>query len=432
MFTVYEDKPLRGSPEVKGKDLERWLLAKGVDAAHAKLANTFVDIGVKYGIRGDVALIQSCLETGYFWHNTTPFDVKPEQNNFAGLGATGGGVPGDSFATPELGVEAQIQDLALRSDGKIAKEDVLSEYARKVYSTITAYHHTMWKQLAGTWAADTTYWTQIQSLMNNYNAWARVAGESGDTPAPTPEPAPVFAVTAATTKGIAILQALIDYAPMDFRINGTSPKPTPTPTPTPEPKPEPKPTPSGSLSGHSVWLDVGHGITGDQTYDSGCLGPNGEHEHVQNLAQAKAAQQYLESLGCKVTVGYYGKKGEGIDLQERAKRAKGYDCFVSVHLNAYDKKAEYSVAFVRKNPSELDNRLGNFVAGETCRVRNEQNLGAANWSDYSVLVGAASVGVPACISEACFLDSPGEVWPEDAPKFGLAIGKGIEKFLRSL
>lgn len=37
--------------------------------------------------------------------------MKPEQNNFAGLGATGGGVRGNVFDTPQLGVRAQIQHL---------------------------------------------------------------------------------------------------------------------------------------------------------------------------------------------------------------------------------------------------------------------------------------------------------------------------------
>ena len=427
MFTIYEDKPLRGSPEVRAIDLERWLLACDVDAKYAKLASTFVLHGIKYGIRGDVALCQSVLETGWFWKNDTVFDVKPSQQNFGGLGATGSGVPGDSFATPELGIEAQIQSLALRSDGKIAIDKALSAYDRKVYSTITGYHHTMWKQLAGTWAADANYWAQIQKLMAQYNAWAKANGETSDTTTPDVPDAPkpeVFAVSAVTLKGLAILRSFVDYAPMDFQIYNAPEKP-----PVEPPKP---PTPSKALTGKRVWLDVGHGITDGQTYDSGCLGPKGEHEHVLNVAQYKACKAYLEARGCTVDSGLYAVKGQGVSLVERGRKGKGYDCMVSIHLNATNKIAEYSVAFVQTSPTKLDQRLGDFVAGETCKVKNEKSEGGANWTDYSVLIGAAQVNVPCCISEGCFLDSPGEVWPDDAPKFGEAIGKGIEKFLLSL
>ena len=44
-------------------------------------------------------------ETGYGMYGG---DVLPEQNNYAGIGATGGGNPGLSFPTAEAGVRAQV------------------------------------------------------------------------------------------------------------------------------------------------------------------------------------------------------------------------------------------------------------------------------------------------------------------------------------
>jgi len=44
-------------------------------------------------------------ETGYGMYGG---DVVPEQNNFAGIGATGGGAPGIAFPTAEAGVMAQV------------------------------------------------------------------------------------------------------------------------------------------------------------------------------------------------------------------------------------------------------------------------------------------------------------------------------------
>ncbi len=72
------------------------------------LPEIYLSEGAKEGIRGDVAFAQALHETNFFKFGG---DVLPEQNNFAGLGATGGGVKGHSFATPQLGVRAQIQHL---------------------------------------------------------------------------------------------------------------------------------------------------------------------------------------------------------------------------------------------------------------------------------------------------------------------------------
>jgi N-acetylmuramoyl-L-alanine amidase len=419
-FTIYEDKLILGTPEVKGESLEKWALSKGVKPNYASLAMIYVIEGITQGVRGDIAFCQSLVETGWFWKNDTHFDVDPAQNNFGGLGATGGGVPGDSYPTPTIGIRSQLQSLALRCDVKIPINDVLGAYDRKVYDILTNYHHKYWRELAGTWAADKTYWTQIKSMMANFNAWEALQN-------PTPKPPPtkiVIGIVAATQKGFDVLKSLQAYAPMDFQeLYGTGP------TPEVPPVPETPPSGDGPLKGRRPFLDVGHGITADQTYDSGALGPNGEHEHRLNIIQAQTAKKYLESLGAKPVIGLYVNKGQGISLEDRGRAAKGCDCFVSCHLNAYNKTAEYSVGFVRTEPSENDRALAVAIATETSKVKNEKNQGAAPWTNYSVLMGAASVGVPACISEACFLDSPGENWPEDAEKFGLAIGKGVEKYL---
>ena len=47
-------------------------------------------------------------ETGYLQYGG---DVKPEQYNFAGIGAIGNGVPGESFENVQIGLRAQVQHL---------------------------------------------------------------------------------------------------------------------------------------------------------------------------------------------------------------------------------------------------------------------------------------------------------------------------------
>ena len=90
------------------KQLAAYAQNKGVSAKYVSLAKTYIDEGAKEGIRGDIAFAQSILETGNFKFGG---DVKESQNNFAGLGATGKGVSGESFSTPEIGIRAQIQHL---------------------------------------------------------------------------------------------------------------------------------------------------------------------------------------------------------------------------------------------------------------------------------------------------------------------------------
>ncbi|MBE5946176.1 MAG: hypothetical protein E7259_04415 [Lachnospiraceae bacterium] len=60
------------------------------------------------GVKAEVAFCQAMKETGYLRYGG---DVKIEQFNFAGLGATGGGVAGATFANVREGIRAQVQHL---------------------------------------------------------------------------------------------------------------------------------------------------------------------------------------------------------------------------------------------------------------------------------------------------------------------------------
>lgn len=75
-----------------------------------ELARIYIEEGQAEGVRGDLAFAQSLLETGYFAFGG---QVLPEQNNYAGIGATNGSPVGKGawFATPREGVRAQIQHL---------------------------------------------------------------------------------------------------------------------------------------------------------------------------------------------------------------------------------------------------------------------------------------------------------------------------------
>jgi S-layer homology domain/Mannosyl-glycoprotein endo-beta-N-acetylglucosaminidase len=95
-------------------DLVRYFRAAGkgdgkFSVSLEELAKLYVIWGKRFGIRADMAWAQMIHETGYGQYGGL---VQPEQNNMAGIGATGEGVPGNSFASAELGVIAQYAHLA--------------------------------------------------------------------------------------------------------------------------------------------------------------------------------------------------------------------------------------------------------------------------------------------------------------------------------
>jgi N-acetylmuramoyl-L-alanine amidase len=132
-------------------------------------AEFFKAEGEKLGIKWDVVIFQACLETG-FWRFGG--DVKPEQNNFFGIGATGGGVPGDTFPTPQIGIAAQMQNMALRAGVKVPLADVIANHCRRNYGIISRRNTPRWEQLAGTYASDVKYWEKIKAIAAEFDKFA--------------------------------------------------------------------------------------------------------------------------------------------------------------------------------------------------------------------------------------------------------------------
>lgn len=95
--------PVKVEAAAKPAQARSFLSAKNPKAPD--YVDIYVSMGKKYGIRWDAVFAQSCKETGFWKFGGF---VKPEQNNFAGLG-TFDGKAGASFATPADGIEAQFQ-----------------------------------------------------------------------------------------------------------------------------------------------------------------------------------------------------------------------------------------------------------------------------------------------------------------------------------
>src|SRR5690606_7650050 len=76
-----------------------------LDERFSTIAADYMRIGEKLHIRWDIAFFQMMLETGNLKFGG---DVSADQNNFAGLGAVGRNVPGESFPDIATGVKAHL------------------------------------------------------------------------------------------------------------------------------------------------------------------------------------------------------------------------------------------------------------------------------------------------------------------------------------
>ena len=91
------------------------------------VATEYMRYGEMLGVRWDYAFFQMIIETGSLSYKR---DVKPTQNNFAGLGATGGGEPGESFKDIGTGVRAHLEHLLLYAGETV--ENPIADRTRKV------------------------------------------------------------------------------------------------------------------------------------------------------------------------------------------------------------------------------------------------------------------------------------------------------------
>ncbi|MDO4921279.1 MAG: glucosaminidase domain-containing protein [Phascolarctobacterium sp.] len=112
-------------------------------------------------IRPDLALAQSVVETGFYRYGG---DVQHHQNNFCGLGTTGGGVSGASFKTPEIGVRAHIQHLLAYTQKRRPKTAIVDpryELAHNIRLERGVVD--TWYGLNGTWAMGSLYCEKIMA-----------------------------------------------------------------------------------------------------------------------------------------------------------------------------------------------------------------------------------------------------------------------------
>jgi Mannosyl-glycoprotein endo-beta-N-acetylglucosaminidase len=170
-----------------------------VDPRYRDIANWYKHFGEAWHVRWDYAFYQMMLETNalkYRRGDGRRGDVREKQNNFAGIGATGHGAPGDKFPDIKTGVHAQIQHLVAYSGEHLADpvaartqlvQDSIIDQSRRLRRPVT------FGDLARRWAADRAYAKSIDAVAEQFRTGyctkTQTASAAPIKGVPAPQPA---------------------------------------------------------------------------------------------------------------------------------------------------------------------------------------------------------------------------------------------------
>ncbi|MEG2520416.1 MAG: GBS Bsp-like repeat-containing protein, partial [Christensenellaceae bacterium] len=143
----------------------------------------YIDECVIEGIRPEVAFAQMCLETNYLKYTG---DVKIEQFNFGGIGATGNGNPGNSFASAQIGIRAQVQHLKAYASTDLLVNpcvDPRFQYVQRGCAPTV-------ELLSRKWATSDTYGKKILVMIEGILNTPKAAMENLVLPSATPSVTP--------------------------------------------------------------------------------------------------------------------------------------------------------------------------------------------------------------------------------------------------
>src|SRR5581483_9396371 len=149
---------------------------RDLDPRFRDIARYYKQHGEALRVRWDYAFFQMLLETNYLSFKTGSGswgDVDPRQNNFAGIGTVGGGVPGDSFPDVSTGVLAQMQHLVAYSGERVAKP--LAPRTREkqdeiIELSLALKRPVRFDDLTNRWAKDRNYARSIEWVAERYRA----------------------------------------------------------------------------------------------------------------------------------------------------------------------------------------------------------------------------------------------------------------------
>jgi hypothetical protein len=151
--TAFFDLSIMGPPIATEEQCVSYLVRHNplplITVSPKKLVEYYYKEGEREGIRPDVAFAQALHETGNFAYGG---DVNPLQNNYCGLGTTGGGVKGAWFPTAQIGVRAHIQHLLAYATTRPPRTPIVDPRYELLKKTDKFGQAVTWTDLNGKWA----------------------------------------------------------------------------------------------------------------------------------------------------------------------------------------------------------------------------------------------------------------------------------------
>ena len=168
--------PIMGTSPVTAEQLVSYFKSAGVSYPSEELgeggadsietfATMYCEEAAAEGVRPEVAFVQTMKETGWLQFGG---DVSVNQFNFAGLGTTGGGVPGNAYPDVRTGIRAQIQHLKAYASTEPLNQECVDERYEYVLKGCAPYVEWLGQKEnpAGTgWATAEKYGYSIVSMI---------------------------------------------------------------------------------------------------------------------------------------------------------------------------------------------------------------------------------------------------------------------------
>ena len=167
MVKFYENGKGNATYDTFGESQYNGCLTQGGAPDIRTYCQIFKEEAENEGVKVEVAFTQAMLETGYLKFGG---DVKPNQYNFAGIGATGNGNPGNSFEDVRTGIRAQIQHLkcyASTDSLNLAKVDPRWNNNLRGKAKYVEYLSIPNNPYGTGWAASATYGKNLLKLITN-------------------------------------------------------------------------------------------------------------------------------------------------------------------------------------------------------------------------------------------------------------------------
>ncbi|MDE6090053.1 MAG: glucosaminidase domain-containing protein [Duncaniella sp.] len=166
---TFAKTPIFGKAEVEAEQMYDYVRRHNPDFER-EVAEAFYRIGERYGVRGDIALCQAIIETGWFrFDNGTA--VKAKSHNYCGLGVKKRGDKGCHFSSIDEGVTAMIQHLyAYACAGELPEGEKVVDPR---FGFVQRGCAPTWEKLAGRWAMNPHYGHNILRIYTGLSSHAR-------------------------------------------------------------------------------------------------------------------------------------------------------------------------------------------------------------------------------------------------------------------